>query len=262
MFLFLWLRLLSAPTRSRHCQTDSDLGRQQQQRANLHGLLEEDVVNSHQTGPTASAAADGKQAFKDEPDDLTHTYPSAHRHRSPVGAGVGPAQLVGFPHQKTSKDAVEDVSLLQSGEKMSLDLKTFIHQEAKAKKCAGKHIGDILKVTPGPFPPCLPPSLPPSASVVTCGWQISSPFSLASSIQTEFGGKTRLRKLTVLDKKATISHKHMLEYCSKHQPTPAGVILCVQRVEEQTVHDGSLLLSWRHLQQGSGTERHAAQLVS
>lgn len=141
MFLFLWLRLPSAPTRSRHCQTDSDLGRQQQQRANLHGLLEEDVVNSHQTGPTASAAADSKQAFRDEPDDLTHTYPSAHRPRSPVGAGVGPAQLVGFPHQKASKDAVEDVSLLQSGEKMSLGLKTFIHQEVQLRNVLENILG-------------------------------------------------------------------------------------------------------------------------
>lgn len=38
----------------------------------------------------------------------------------PEGAGVGPAQLVSFPHQKTAKDAVEDVSLLgrTSGENM------------------------------------------------------------------------------------------------------------------------------------------------
>lgn len=99
--------------------TDSDLGRQQQQGANLHRLLEEDIVNSHQTGPTPSAAPDSKQVFKDEPGNLAHTYPSAHQHLSPVGAGVGPAQLVGLPHQKTSKDAVEDVSLLHSGEKTS-----------------------------------------------------------------------------------------------------------------------------------------------
>ena len=33
---------------------------------------------------------------------------------SPVGAGVGPAQLVGFPHQKASEDPVEDVPLLSN----------------------------------------------------------------------------------------------------------------------------------------------------
>lgn len=103
-------------------QTDSDLGRQQQQRADLHRLLEEDVVNSHQAGPTPSAAPDSKQLFRDDLDNLVHTYPSAHHHLSPVGAGVGPAQLVGLPHQKTSKDAVEDVSLLQSGQKRSSDI--------------------------------------------------------------------------------------------------------------------------------------------
>lgn len=174
-------------------QTDSDLGRQQQQRANLHGLLEEDIVNSHQTGPTPSAAPDSKRVFKDEPDDLARTYPSAQQHLSPVGAGIGPAQLVGFPHQKTSKDAVEDVSLLQSGENTSLNLKPFIHQKVRLRNVS------LCKTFWGHFKSDSRP--PPSARVVTCGWQISSPFSLASSIQTEFGGKTRLRKLTVLEKR-------------------------------------------------------------
>lgn len=39
------------------------------------------------------------------------TYAPPH---SPEGAGVGPAQFVGFPHQETSKDPVEDVPLLNS----------------------------------------------------------------------------------------------------------------------------------------------------
>ena len=38
---------------------------------------------------------------------------------SPVGAGVGPAQLVGFPHQKTPKDPVEDVPLLVKSKKQA-----------------------------------------------------------------------------------------------------------------------------------------------
>lgn len=92
--------------------TDSDLGRQQQQRADLHRLLEEDVINRHQAGPTPSAPGDNNQVLKDGRDVLTHHRVPAHQHLSPEGAGVGPAQLVSFPHQKTAKDAVEDVSLL------------------------------------------------------------------------------------------------------------------------------------------------------
>lgn len=102
--MFISLHLQSA--------TDSDLGRQQQQRANLHRLLEEDIINSHQAGPTPSAARDNNQVFKDERDVLTHHRVPAHQHLSPEGAGIGPAQLVSFPHQETAKDAVEDVSLL------------------------------------------------------------------------------------------------------------------------------------------------------
>lgn len=117
---------------------------------------------------------------------------------SPEGAGVGPAQLVSFPHQETAKDAVEDVSLLGRtirGKRESSLLKIFVmfirrtgeENVVCVKPCWGHFKGNS---TPPPHP----------ASVVTCGWQISSPLSLASSIQTEFGGKTRLRKLTVLEK--------------------------------------------------------------
>lgn len=93
-------------------ETNSDLGRQQQQWSNLYRLLEEDIVNSHQTGPAPSAAKVNKQAFKDGRDILSYNCVSAHQHLSPVGAGIGPAQLIGFPHQKPAKDTVEDVSLL------------------------------------------------------------------------------------------------------------------------------------------------------
>lgn len=118
-----------------------------------------------------------------------------------------------------------------------------------------KHIGDILKVTPGPFPPSL---------CQRCHLRVADLQPLQFSIFHPDGvwRQNAAAETNCPGKEATISHKKMLEYCSKHQPTPAGVILCVQRVEEQTVHDGSLLLSWRHLQQGSGAERHAAQLVS
>lgn len=62
-------------------------------------------------------------------------------------------------------------------------------------------------------------------------------------------------------KKGKTKPSELLEYSSKHLEAPAGLVLGVQCVEEQTVDDLSLLVDWRHLQQGSSAELHAPQLV-
>lgn len=92
--------------------------------------------------------------------DLTHTYPSAHQHLSPERAGVGPAQLIGFPHQKTSKDAVEDVSLLKSGEEFNLNQEVQLRKVSLVKTHWGHFKSDSR------LPP-LPPFLPPPPCVLS-----------------------------------------------------------------------------------------------
>lgn len=60
----------------------SDLGRQQQQRADLHRLLEEDVINGHQAGPAPSAPRDDRQVLKgrtgcSDPPACARSHPKA-----------------------------------------------------------------------------------------------------------------------------------------------------------------------------------------